>query len=266
MHVFPDVPLVLLNRVVEGSGIKTLMSEPSKWTPFTMRVDQPPFDDPRVRQAFRLILDRQQLAKIAFNGYAAVGNDLFSNWSPYYDSSRQRDPDLDQAKFLLKQSGNSDLTVELMTSDVSAGVLQSAQVFARQARGAGVTVKVNQVTPDVYYGENYLKWTFAQDYWYSNPFFSQVLSGSLPDSSFNETHWADPEYMKLFDEAMQTIDFDKRRELAFAMQAIDFDRGGYIIGTYNQTADLMAASVEGFKPSKTGEPLGKFSFEDVWFA
>lgn len=263
-HVFPDVPLVLLNQVVEGGPIKILMSEPSKWTPFTMRVDQPPFDDVRVRQAFRLILDRKQLVRIAFNGHAAVGNDLFSNWSPYYDSSRVRDQDLDQAKFLLKQAGKSDLAVELTTSDVSAGVLQSAQVFARHAKDAGVTVNVNQVAPDVFYGENYLKWTFAQDYWYSNPFFNQVLGGSLPDSSFNETHWADPKYIQLFNEALQTIDFDKRRELALAMQAIDFDSGGYIIGTYNQTADLMASNVNGFLPSKTGQPLGMFNFEEVW--
>ncbi|WP_441931287.1 ABC transporter substrate-binding protein [Mesorhizobium sp. 2RAF21] len=264
VHVFPDVPLVLLNQVAEGGPIKVLMSEPSKWTPFTMRVDQPPFDDPRVRQAFRLILDRKQLARVAFNGHAAVGNDLFSNWSPYYDNTKHRDQDLDQAKFLLKQAGKSDLAVELMTSDVSAGVLQSAQVFARQAKDAGVTVKVTQVTPDVYYGENYLKWTFAQDYWYSNPFFSQVMSGSLPDSIFNETHWADPKYIQLYQEALKTVDFDKRRELALAMQAIDFDIGGYIIGTYNQTADLMASNVNGFMPSKTGQPLGTFNFTDVW--
>ena len=30
------------------------------WQPFTMRIDQKPFDDVRVRQAFRLIPDRQQ--------------------------------------------------------------------------------------------------------------------------------------------------------------------------------------------------------------
>jgi peptide/nickel transport system substrate-binding protein len=266
VHVFPDVPLVLLNQVSGGSGIKVLLSEPSKWTPFTMRVDQPPFNDVRVRQAFRLIVDRKQLGRIAFNGHAAVGNDLFSNWSTYYDGSLRREQDIDQAKFLLKQAGQQDLSVELMTSDVAAGVVQSAQVFSRQAKRAGITVKVHQVTSDIYYGPNYLKWTFAQDYWYCNPFFAQVYSGSLPGSSFNETHWADPTYIRLFNQALQTVDDGKRHEIAIDMQKVDFDHGGYIIGTYNQTADLMASNVEGFLPSKTGEALGQFGFDGAWFS
>lgn len=266
VHVFPDVPLVLLNQVTDGGPIKVLMSEPSKWTPFTMRVDQAPFDDPKVRQAFRLILNRKQLAKIAFNGHAAEGNDLFSNWSPYYAKDLHREQDIDKAKFLLKQAGKSDLTVELVTSDVAAGVLQSAQVFARQAKAAGVTVNVKQVTSDVFYGKDYLQWTFAQDYWYCNPFFFQVFSGSLPTSSFNETHWNDQEYIKLFNEALSTVDDAKRHDIAIQMQNIDFDHGGYIIGTYNETADLMASNVEGFGPSKTGEPLGQFGFYKAWLS
>jgi peptide/nickel transport system substrate-binding protein len=213
-----------------------------------------------------LILDRKQLSQIAFSGHAAVGNDLFSNWSPYYAKDLHREQDIDQAKSLLKQAGKSDLAVELVTSDVAAGVLQSAQVFAQQAKAAGVTVNIKQVTPDVFYGKDYLQWTFAQDYWYCNPFFFQVFSGSLPTSSFNETHWADPEYIKLFNEALRTIDDAKRHEIARAMQQIDFDRGGYIIGTYNQTADLMASNVEGFTPSKTGEPLGQFGFHKAWLS
>lgn len=266
VHVYPDVPLALLNQMTDGGPIKVLMSEPSKWTPFTMRVDQAPFDDPRVRQAFRLIVDRKQLSHIAFNGHAAEGNDLFSNWSNYYAKDLHREHDIDKAKFLLKQAGKSDLAVELVTSDVAAGVLQSAQVFARQAKAAGVTVNVKQVTPDVFYGKDYLQWTFAQDYWYCNPFFYQVFSGSLPSSSFNETHWADPQYIKLFNEALGTTDDAKRHELAIEMQKIDFDHGGYIIGTYNETADLMASNVQGFTPSKTGEPLGQFGFHKAWLS
>jgi len=34
------------------------------------------------------------------------------------------------------------LAVELVTSDIAAGVLQAAQVFAQQALDAGVTVNV----------------------------------------------------------------------------------------------------------------------------
>ena len=43
---------------------------------FLMAVDGAPFDDPLVRQAFRLIPDRQALVDARSQGFGTVGNDL----------------------------------------------------------------------------------------------------------------------------------------------------------------------------------------------
>src|SRR6185312_14859015 len=62
---------------VQGNpSLRTLIGATGNWQPFTMRVDQPPFNDVRVRQAFRLIADRQQLVEQALNGQGAVANDM----------------------------------------------------------------------------------------------------------------------------------------------------------------------------------------------
>jgi len=57
------------------------------YTPFTMRVDQPPFDDVRVRQAFRLICDRQYMLDTVFSGNGRIGNDVFGLRDIMYDSA-----------------------------------------------------------------------------------------------------------------------------------------------------------------------------------
>ena len=44
---------------------------------FIMRTDRPPFNDVNVRQAFRLIVDRQALINVALGGFGTPGNDLF---------------------------------------------------------------------------------------------------------------------------------------------------------------------------------------------
>ena len=49
-----------------------------------MRVDAAPFDDVRVRQALRLIADREQMIQQALAGYGRVGNDLYSPFDPGY--------------------------------------------------------------------------------------------------------------------------------------------------------------------------------------
>jgi peptide/nickel transport system substrate-binding protein len=266
IDVFAQAPLALVNQIVEGGPIAKLVSKPGQWTPFVMRVDQPPFDNPDVRTAFRLIVDRQQIINLAFSGYAAIGADVFSPADACYDQGWKRERDIEQAKALLKKAGHENLVVELVTSDIAAGVVQSAQVFAQQAKDAGVTVNVRQVTPDIFFGENYTKWPFAQDIWYYAPFMGQVVQSSLEGAPYNETHWNDPDYTRLYNEAQATPDAARRCEILRQMQKIDFERGGYIIPSFNQGVDLMAANVTGFSPSATGIPLGNFGFRTAWMA
>ena len=169
------------------------MSETGAWQPFTMRVDQAPFDDKRVRQAMRLIVDREQMIQQALSGQGRVANDLYSPFDPAYNKDlAQREQDLEEAKSLLKQAGQSDLRVELVTAPVFQGLVEAAQVLAEQAKGAGVAIKVRKVDSGTFYGDNYLKWGFAQDFWFTRTYLGQVAQGSLKNSPFNETHWNDP--------------------------------------------------------------------------
>ena len=79
---------------------------PASGVPFTMHIDVKPFDDVRVRQAMRLIIDRQQMLDLVFKGNGTIGNDMYSRWDPAYaHTSPQREQDIEQAKSLLKQAG-----------------------------------------------------------------------------------------------------------------------------------------------------------------
>src|SRR5262249_40167875 len=128
----------------------------------------------------------------------------------YASELPQRTRDIEKAKALLKEAGKEGLTVELVTSPVAAGLVEAAQVLAEQAKDAGITINVKKVDSGVFYGDDYLKWPFAQDFWFSRDYLSQVAQGSVPSAPFNETHWSDPEFIKLTDEARRTIDKDKR--------------------------------------------------------
>ena len=106
---------------------------------FIMRVDRPPFNDVNVRQAIRLIVDRQALINVALGGFGTVGNDLFGYGLPYYAKSlKPREQDIEQAKSLLKKAGKSNLAVTLQTSDIVPGFTQAATLLAQQAKEAGV--------------------------------------------------------------------------------------------------------------------------------
>jgi peptide/nickel transport system substrate-binding protein len=252
---------------VQGQGKSVLVSAGGGWNPFTMRVDAGTFSDVRVRQAMRLAIDRQQMLDLVFGGYGTLGNDVFGIWAPEYDHSLpQRHQDIDQAKSLLKAAGAEDLHVQLITADIAQGTVLAAQVLAQQAAAAGITISVSDVTVNDFYGTNYLKWQFAQDYWFYNFYLPQVSLATLPTASFNETHWDNSRYNSLYDQAISTVDDSLRTELAHEMQQIEYTEGGYIIPFFPPVIDGYGTNVGGLVPSKIGLSLNAYDFKNVWIS
>ena len=183
-----------LAALAAAGSVRTVKSHTGAITPFTMRVDKAPFNDVNVRQAMRLLVDRQQLIDSALDGAGTVGADVSSPYDPNYDTSLHRVQDIAQAKSLLKKAGQEDLKVQLVTSAVATGTVSMATVLAQQAQAAGVTISLKTVDPDTFFGPNYLQWTFSQDFYNYSPYLSQVAESLLPASPFNETHWSLPRY------------------------------------------------------------------------
>jgi peptide/nickel transport system substrate-binding protein len=249
------------------SGIKTVVSHSGEIIPFTMRVDQPPFNDVNVRQAMRLLVDRPQLIDSALDGYGVVANDLFSPYDADFDHSlvRAAQGDIQQAKFLLKKAGQESLTVSLTTSAVATGTVAMATVLAAQAKVAGVTINLQNVPSGVFFGPNYLKWTFAQDYYNYYPYLAQVAESMLNGSPFNETHTSNTRYTGLYNQANATADPSLRKEILYEMQAFDFNEGGYIIPAFVDVLDAYSDKITGYSAGKVGQPLSNFDFENFAF-
>ena len=253
--------------VVESQGKNVLISDGGGWNPFTMRVDATPFKDVRARQALRLVVDRPQMLEILFDGRGTVGNDVFGIWAAEYDHGLpQRHQDLDQARALWKAAGMDGTAVQLVSSDIGQGTIQAAQVLAQQASAAGIKINVNQVTVTDFFGTSYLKWVFAQDFWYFNFYLPQVSLATLPTAPFNECHFDNPAYDSLYQQAIATVDPAKRTELAHEMQRIDYAEGGYIIPFFPPVIDGYGSNVNGLVPSKGGLSLNAYDFKQLWLS
>lgn len=251
-------------KLVESQGCKVLVSESGSWTPLTMRVDTGPYQDERVRQAMRLIVDRPQMVRQVLSGQGRVGNDMYAPFDPAYNSDLpQRVQDLDKARSLLRAAGHDGLNVEIVTSNgIGSGAVEAAQLFAQQAKGAGVTVRVRKTDSATFYGEKYLSWPFAVDYWFTRNYLPQVDQGSVKGAPFNETHWNDPEFVSLIDQARRQFDKGRRDELLKAAQKTEYERGGYIVWGFKNQVDAHAAGVGGLTPDRN-LPLSNYQFRNV---
>jgi len=256
-----DVPFAQVSVIETNSNLAILESPGGGWLPLCMAIDEPPFDDNRVRQAFRLMAGRDEIVQQVLSGHGRPGNDLFAPFDACYSSDLpQREQDFEQAMSLLKQAGQEGLTVDLHTTDGAAGMVDHARVFAEQAKGAGVTVNI-KVDPN-YYGDQYLKLPFSVDFWGTRDYLPQVANSMVPEAPYNETHWPPPgsNYQELYKQALAEADPAVRCEIIHEMQQIEYDEGGYIISFFNNLVDGYSKKVQGFQPSKSTLNLTSFGY------
>jgi peptide/nickel transport system substrate-binding protein len=259
-----NLPYNLVDTI-KGAGGGTLITDTGAWVPFTMRVDQAPFNDVKVRQAFRLIVDRQQMIDQALSGYGSLGNDMYAPFDVAYAADLpQREQDIDQAKSLLKEAGQEGLQVELFTGDdIGSVATAAANLFKEQAKAAGVDVKVTKKTP--FYDDQYLQYTFAQDFWNTRNYIPQAVVGTFPPDqggTYNETHWDNADHRDLVNAAAQELDDTKRADLLHQAQEIEYNEGGLIIWGFRQQVDGYGPNVNGLEGSKY-LPLGSYKFNKV---
>lgn len=220
---------------------------------FQMRVDTPPFDDPRVREAMRLSVDRQAMVDSVFYGFAEQGNDLYGKGAPFYhDGLPQRSYDPDRARTLLREAGHENLTVTLHTADVSPGQLESATLFAEQAKRSGITVELQTEPGDIYFSQISGNRPFTQTGWWNyslDYFYGQALTSEAPD---NGTGWKNPGWDRTFQQARATMDVDRRAELYRQLQEELWTDGGHILHTFALQPTAVRSHVRGIRDGVPG--------------
>src|SRR3712207_9533575 len=99
-----------------------------------MFMDVPPFDDNRVRQAMKLVVDRQALVDTALLGFGIPGNDnpiLPTSPDAYRTDIVKRD--VAKAKQLLAEAGHPDgITVDLHAADLMPGTMAMVQAYQQK--------------------------------------------------------------------------------------------------------------------------------------
>jgi peptide/nickel transport system substrate-binding protein len=269
LDAITDVPFGSVTTVQAHPELAVLESPGGGWLPLCMAIDMAPFTDKRVRQAFRLIADRQAFVTQVLSGHGRVANDLYSPFDACFASDlAQRTQDIAQAKSLLQAAGQAGLTMDLHTTNGAGGMVDVANVFANQAKAAGVTLNVKN-DPN-YYGPKYLKLAFSIDFWGTRNYLPQVANGSIPTAPYNECHWppSDSNYISLYHQALAEVDPTKRCQIVHDMQKLEYDEGGYIIPFFNNLVDAYSKKVSGFNPSKGTLNLDSFAhgYRTIWFS
>lgn len=247
----------------QAKHIQTIRSATNTHNSFDFNTQQAPFNDPRVRQAFRLIANREELVQRGLNGHGRIANDLYSPQDPAFLNLPQRQQNIAEAKNLLTQAGFKDgLSVELVTPVSSA---QPALIFAEQAKQANVNIRVKQVDFATFNGPDRSKWQLSSNATnVGTPYLSTAVVNDAPISTTNRVNFKDPEYSELFFKALAEPDLAKRKIHLAQAQKIQHERGGMLIWGFSHTIDAAAKNIGGLTPEHTIFPTWRF--EKLWKA
>jgi len=262
-----SVPLNNTSPIQSHSGLKLLAANGGYYQPIVMRVDTAPYNDVKVRQALRLLVDRPQMVSLAYNNYGAIGNDMPCPSDPAFPHSLpQRAQDIAQAKSLLQSAGQSDLHITFTTANEDYGLIPGAQVFVQNAQAAGVTVNLN-VIPSSVYDPKFTDWAFTQSYYGNKPAGIMIALRYIKGGLFNDSRWDDPQTSSLYYDALKESDATQRDEKFQSILETMYNTGPDIIHSFRKTVDAYSSNFSGFTPDQaTGWSLGQYRYREVWTA
>lgn len=266
LDVASNVGAVAARTAATRKDIQVVRRPDDMAMPLVMRTSEGPFADPRVREAMKLIVDREAMVKQVLSGYGSVANDILGTGDPAYAKDvPQRTRDLARAKQLLAEA-RFDLsrTYQLVTTEDVAGLAESATLFASQAREAGVKIEVVKQESGAFYQKTWLKGDFYTNYWGTNDSVVFFASKTLTTGAGqNEADWSDKAFDAAYRKVMATADRTARTAALRDLQRIEHERSGYLLWGMADGIDLAAPKVHGL-PKLPG--YGRVQLENVWLA
>ncbi|MFR9728289.1 ABC transporter substrate-binding protein [Saccharopolyspora sp. MS10] len=242
-------------RLLERGGRARVRSAPfGTMQAILLKVDRPPFSDPRLVRAVRAGLDRRALLEIALSGQGRIGNDLFGAGLRYYPAGLpepERDPEL--ARSLLAEAGATGLGWELRTSSVDPYFDGAASLISQQLGEIGMRVAPRVGAAETYFSDIKEHGVAALSRTAALPvpiFLGQRLTSGA--GSNNYTGYRSEEFDALHSQALSTADERRRAELLARAQLLARERSGMVVwgfSGWNVATSERISGVRGAPPN-----------------
>jgi peptide/nickel transport system substrate-binding protein len=247
--------------VTNSSNYDIIKLKSSNHRELSMRNDQAPFNDPRVREAVALSLNRPAMVQALLQGLGQVGNDSpFAPKFPSTDTSvPQRAQNIAKAKQLLAAAGHSHISTTLFTEQYEE-IPGLATVIQQAASKIGVDIKLKVETQSAYYG----KATFGNSDWLDgamslvdygdrgvpNVFLEAPLTSG---GSWNAAHFKNRTYDKLVKQYVAAVDLSTQRAIAGKIERLLLAETPLVIPYFIDGLSATTKKVSGVEPTSISQ-------------
>lgn len=230
LHMINDIPLDRVTEIEGDSNFQVVKWFPLNWDFVNLNHDFEPFKDQRVRLAFDLMIDKEQLMQGALWGQGKTTASPSFPTSPSYNSElKNRPQDIEKAKALLAEAGygpGNPLKIVFKATTNYPYHIESAQIMLEWFRQAGVEATIEQLTWADWLSQCWVNKDFQIT---MMNFFTlwepDFLYYSLWHSTgaFNYRHINDPELDEMVSKARRVVDPAERADIYKHVQQRIFD-------------------------------------------
>ncbi len=258
LNVDPSV----IGSLKEDPNVQLLETAASNSMTISMWVDTKPFDDVKVREALKLVVDRQAMVDTVLLGFGETGADNpvpVGNPSSYIKEAPKQD--IEKAKALLAEAGYKDgLKFDLYTAEGVPGMVRMAQVYAEMAKGAGIDINVVVTPAESFWDDVWLKKPIVTSAWSMRPPGEGLAVAYTQSAKWKETHWERPDYDAMLLKANTTVDAEERRKAFQQTGELLAKEGGLILPMFVHQVLALRKGCEGYVPRAQNFNL---NFEDL---
>jgi peptide/nickel transport system substrate-binding protein len=241
---------------------KIIKLESATHRELSMRTDEAPFTDSRVRQAVAYTLDRARFVRTLLHGFGSVGDD--TPFAPRFNSRGpnvpQRHQDLAKARRLLAAAGYDTGLTATLTTERYEELPQLARQIATEARKAGIDLKLNVLSQANYFG----KATFGHSPWLDatmsmvdygdrgvpNVYLEAPLTSA---GSWNAARFHDKTYDSLVKQYLAVVDLQTQRKIARKIEELLLRETPLIIPYWIDGLTATTTHVSGVNPTSIGQ-------------
>jgi peptide/nickel transport system substrate-binding protein len=211
-------------------GLRTMEFDSNIETHVSMRTDQKPFNDVRVRQAISMAIDRRGIVDAVFEGVGTLNPAIpaaFKEWSVPVDQlgegARYFKYNPAEAKRLLAAAGYpSGFPASLcFTTYGSTAFVDTAQLILKYLKDVGIDTKLDQKEYGAFIASCYFGKFDSLTYGPQTPFVdpdNYIYGTHYPGELKNQSHVNDPVVTDLLVRQRRTADPGKRRDALAELQ------------------------------------------------
>jgi peptide/nickel transport system substrate-binding protein len=217
------------DSLAKSPNLQVVQTDGSNIRYIGINVSQKPLDNVKLRQAIAYGIDREKIIKELLGGQAKVAESILPIGSWAYSATNKYNFDQAKAKQLVKESGYKGEAIKFKIPSGNTAVKQYSEVIQNALKEVGINIDVETLESNTLLEQLKLgQFQMNTSIWVGgnqDPIFLRDLfaTGESPDKKAggrNRSRFANTEFDKLVEEAVNTVDKTKAKGLYGKAQEI----------------------------------------------